>query len=128
MRTQRSVPTPSSPSFGYVVPDSEMICGPFSALSETFSVPVKVPFAVGANLTVIAHVPLGCTVSPEQVVLAENGAFTPLIAGFEKISGVVPVFLTVIDTVLLLFFVVVGKVSLPWLKPVALKLATGLMT
>lgn len=79
-------------------------------------------------MTVIPQVPLGWTVSPEQMALAENGALTPLIAGFEKMSGVVPVFFTVIVTVLVLFFVVVGKVSLPWLKPVALKLATGLIT
>ncbi len=105
-----------------------MACGLFCPLSETFSVPVNVPFAVGANVTVIVQVLLAWTVSPEQVVIAENGALTPLIAGFAKISGVVPVFLTVIATWLLLPFVVVGKVSLPGLKPVALKLATGLIT
>src|ERR1700690_2517070 len=104
-----------------------MSCGLLCALSVTFKVPVKVPVAVGANVTLITQVPPGWT-APEQVVLAENGWLTPPIAGVAKINGVVPVFVTVIDTVLLLPLSVVGKVSLPELKPLALKLATGLIT
>ena len=112
----------------YVVPDSVMLWELLLALSVIFRVWVNVPVAVGANVTLIVQVLLAWTVAPEQLVVAEKGALRLLIAGLANISGVVPVFVTVIDTVLLLPFGVIGKVSLLELKPLALKLATGLIT
>lgn len=100
------------------MPDSVMSCGLFFALSGTLRVPVKVPFAVGANLTLITHAPAGATVAPMQVEVPVTTVKSPLplIAGVPRISAVVPVFVTLIGTVSLLFTAVMGKVSLPELK------------
>ena len=120
----------------YVVPDSVMVCGLFSALSVIFRVPVKVPAAVGVNVTLITQLctppaPGGSTVAPVQVVVlvtTANGPPPLLIVGVPRVSGVFPVFVTVTDSALVLPFGVVGKVSLPELKLLEPKVACGLIT
>ena len=134
VRTRRSAHCASIPYQRYVVPDSVMVCGLFStvglALSLIVKVPVKVPLFVGANLTLMTHIPAGWTVAPMQVEVPVTTVKSPLplIAGVPKISCDFPLFVTVIDTVLVLLTGVVGKVSLPELRPLALKLASGSMT
>jgi hypothetical protein len=116
------------------VPDNEILCELLHALFVTSRLPVEVPdVAVGVYVTSITQLPppapLASTIAPLHVVLASaKGPLPMLIAEVGKISGVVPVLVTVIFTVLVLPFVVVGKVSLPELNPIALKLATGLIT
>jgi hypothetical protein len=113
-----------------------MVCGLFSALSVIFRVPVKVPVAVGVNVTLITQlfippVPVGWMVAPVQVVALVTTAKGPpllLIVGVPRVSGVVPGFVTVIDSSLVLPFDVVGKVSSPDLKLLELKAACGSIT
>ena len=69
------------------------------------SVAVLLPAVVGENVTVSVHVPLAAIglLQPETV---KSAASVPVIAKFATVSGAVPVFVTVIVPVLVLFMLV----------------------
>jgi len=74
------------------VPLSATVCGEPAALSMTVSVPVRVPTAVGANVTEIVHVPSTATLVPQVLVWAKS----PEIVSGESVSSAVPELVNVI--------------------------------
>ena len=107
----------------FPVPDREMICGLLSALSVIFTLPVRVPLAVGANVTLIVQLELAATVPLLQVVPLAS-AKLPLTVGVPRVKGVFPVFVSVtVFGPLVVPTVCAGKARLP-----VLSVAFGLIT
>jgi len=109
------------------VPESDIICGLFWALSVITTLAEREPFAVGLNVTVIAQlVPANSEPGDgrQVFVCANSPGFAPASAMLVIASGVAPVFLSVTALAALLVFTFCG----PKLKLVALSPARGLIT
>jgi hypothetical protein len=79
------------------VPLRLTVCGLFAALSLIESVAVRLPVAVGVNVTLTMQVLLGVTVAPVQVsvLLPKSLAFVPPIVTVEIVRLPDPVLVTV---------------------------------
>ena len=54
------------------MPDNEAVCGEPLALSVTVNVPVRVPLAVGVNVTEMEHFAPAATLDPQVLVSAKS--------------------------------------------------------
>jgi hypothetical protein len=73
------------------VPLKLAVCGLPAALSVTLKAPLRVPTAVGVNVTLIVHVPFTASVLPQLLVCAKS----PLTAMLLIVSAPVPLFVNV---------------------------------
>ena len=94
-------------------------------MSGIINIPVRLPLASGANITLITQLVDGCTVPPLAQVVAGDGAMakSPLMDSVPSVSGVFPVLVKVT-----VFVVVLPSFWVEKLRLVALKLACGLIT
>ncbi len=83
------------------MPVSEKLVAPVP-FSVQLTVPVRAPAAVGLNVTVIAHVPLTAS-ADEQVFVWAKSVEPELTAIPERVTGEVPLFVTVTDCEVALF-------------------------
>ena len=58
----------TGPEAGVPMPVRLYTCGLFDALSVKVMLPVRVPVAVGLNVTLIVHVPAAATKDPQLLV------------------------------------------------------------
>jgi len=84
-----------------VEPVRLMDVGPLMALSARFMVAVRVPTAVGMNVTLIVHVPLAATELPQVLVTAKSPGFVPVVVMPVIDKLVLPVLVKVTDCALL---------------------------
>ena len=70
------------------VPVSVTICGlgGLVAFSVTFSVPLRVPVAVGANVTLMMQLATAATRPPQEPLSSNSEAFVPLKARLERVN------------------------------------------
>jgi hypothetical protein len=74
---------------------SETVCGLPAASSLTASVAVRVPPAVGANVTLIVHEPPAASVEPQVLLWPKSPGFAPVSEMLAMLSGAVPVLVKV---------------------------------
>ena len=74
----------------FPVPLSEMTCGELLALSVIWIVPLRVPEAVGVNVTTMVQLALAERLAPHVFVCAKSPLATMLVSK----SGLPPVFVT----------------------------------
>jgi hypothetical protein len=72
------------------VPDRLAACGLPEALSVTERVALRVPEAVGANVTLIVQFPPAVTLEPQVLVCEKSPLFEPVIAILEIVSAAEP--------------------------------------
>jgi hypothetical protein len=109
------------------VPESDIVCGLFRALSVITTFPDREPVAVGVNVTLIVQLAVGASEAVEGGQLlpsAKSPGFAPAIAMLVIVSDVVPVFLSVTALAPLVVPTFCGLK----LKLVALNDARGLIT
>jgi hypothetical protein len=78
------------------VPLKLTVCGLWGAMSVKISKALRLPAAVGVNVTLTVQVPLGINVAPVQVsaLLAKSLAFVPPIVTVKMVRLAVPVLVT----------------------------------
>lgn len=87
------------------VPPSAMDCGLPPALSVMVTDPVRVPVALGVNVTVIVQFPLfAATVLPQLFVWAKSPLFAPVTPMLEMFSVALPALVSVTDCEALVVF------------------------
>ena len=106
------------------MPESEILCGLFWALSVTTSVAVRDLLAVGLKVTVIEEVAFGAMEAEQVVVSAKSFGSAPAMAKLVIPSAVPQILVRVTDFVAVPEFVF----SVPKLTLLALNEATGLIT
>jgi hypothetical protein len=94
------------------VPLSTMMCGVPMVLSVMWIVAVRLPSALGVNVTLIVHIPPAATEVPQVLVSEKSPGFAPIKAMLPMVTGIVPVLESVIVcTTLLVFSFWLAKVS-----------------
>jgi len=73
------------------VPESVTVCGLPGASSVIVRTPLRAPVAVAVKVTLIVQLPPTVTLSPQLLVSAKS----PLAAMLERVSGALPVLLSV---------------------------------
>jgi hypothetical protein len=99
-----------------------MDCGDPAALSVIVSAALRVPAAVGLNVTEMAHFALAAADVPQVFVCAKSLASAPVIAMPVMLNAAVPLFVRVTDWALL----AVAMFSLVKVSAEALKDTAGL--
>ena len=79
------------------VPVKLMVCGLPAALSEMLTAAVRVPVAVGVNVTAIVQLPPAATEAPQVLVSAKSPGLAPVIATPETFNAPLPVLVRVTD-------------------------------
>lgn len=79
------------------LPVTMTVCVPPLALSLMVTTPVRVPLAVGVNVTAITHVPEATTGMEVEHVVPDPKAKSPLTARAAMVSELVPVLVSVAD-------------------------------
>src|SRR5208337_5382639 len=77
------------------VPVRVIVCGLPAALSEMLTAAVRVPVAVGVNVTLIVQLPPPATELPQVLVWAKSPALVPVIATLVILKAALPVLLRV---------------------------------
>jgi len=73
------------------VPERLELCGLLPALSDTVSVPFRVPVAVGLKVTLIVHLPFAMSDPPQRLVAEKS----PLVVTLKIVIAVVKLFVSV---------------------------------
>jgi len=76
------------------VPDRGTVCGLPDASSETDTEALRVPAAVGANVTLMAQLPPAATLLPQVLVWAKSPGLVPPMVILLMLSAAVPELLT----------------------------------
>jgi hypothetical protein len=106
------------------VPESDILCGLFCALSEMTTLPDRKPLAAGLKVRSIVQLDLTASELGQLLVSLKSRGFAPVMSMPVIVSDVVPVFVSVTALALLLVF----TFCVPKFRPLVLSWTRGLMT